>query len=84
MSKPNNPPETRFVDFSGMAEKWPSTHVSRKEVGKFTGGLLNPRTLANLDSLGQGPKKKIRLGNKLIAYPVDVFINWLNERIKGA
>lgn len=30
--------------------------IARGEVGKITGGLLHPRTCANLDSQGLGPK----------------------------
>jgi hypothetical protein len=72
--------EENKPDFSGMADKWPSEFVAREKVGDFTGGIIHPRTQANLDSLGDGPPEKIRLGRK-IAYPVRSYIKWLNERM---
>lgn len=67
------------ADFKKMAEKWPSSVVAREKVGEFTGGLLNPRTLANLDSLGRGPAGRIRFGRK-VAYDVNSLIAWLESR----
>lgn len=55
--------------------------VARRQLGQFTGGLIAPRTLANLDCLGQGPKERIRMGRK-VAYPRDAFINWLEGRLE--
>ncbi len=68
-------------DFTGMIDKWPSTMVARNEIDRFTGGLISPSTMANLDSQGKGPVK-IKLGKK-IAYPVEPFVEWLNRRIEG-
>ena len=65
--------------FQLMAEKWPSPFIARQEVERFTGGIVNPKYLANLDSQGKGPKGRIRVGRK-IAYPVSSFIVWLEER----
>jgi len=70
----------KTLDFSNMAKRWPSDYVSRERIGDFTGGLIHPRTMANLDCLGEGPAEKIRLGKK-IAYPVPALIQWLNRRI---
>ena len=70
----------KTLDFSNMATRWPSDYVSRERIGDFTGGLIHPRTMANLDCLGEGPAEKIRLGKK-IAYPVPALIQWLNRRI---
>ena len=67
------------VDFSVMAERWSSPFIARHEVERFTGGIINPRTLANLDSKGEGPKGRVRVGRK-IAYPVPNFIEWLESR----
>ena len=69
----------KMIDLSYLADKWPSGIVARTKVGEFSGGILNPRTLANLDSQGLGPKKRIQIGNK-IAYPVDSLIEWLQGR----
>lgn len=63
-----------------FVKNWNSPIVLRGHVNKFSGGLLNPRTLANLDSLGKGPKKRIIYSNK-IAYPTEVLASWLEERL---
>lgn len=66
------------VDFSGMADRWPSTMVAREKVEDFTGGIMNRRYLANLDAKGEGPPR-VRIGRK-IAYPVIDFVAWLEAR----
>ena len=70
-------------DLSKLKEKWPSSFVSRDKVGEFSGGILHPRTLANLDALGKGPKGRIRVNNKKIAYPVDQLIEWMQSRCQA-
>ena len=65
-----------------MAEKWPSPVVARDQVDRFSGGIINPRYLANLDSQGRGPGGRFRVGRK-IAYPVAEFITWLESRSTG-
>lgn len=62
-----------------LLAKWPSTIVAREEVGKLTGGLINPRTLANLDCRGEGVKGAFKIGKKVV-YPVKAFIAWLKQR----
>jgi hypothetical protein len=63
-----------------FVEKWGSPVVLRTEVGVFSGGLLHPRTLANLDSLGEGPLK-ITCGRKVAYRAVDL-ADWLRGKIK--
>lgn len=60
--------------------KWPAPVVARSEVRKFTGGIFSPRTLANLDSKGEGPRGRLRLGRK-VCYPKNELIEWLLERL---
>lgn len=67
-------------DFAKLGRAWPSPIVSRTEISKFSGGLLSPRTLANLDSLGDGPPRG-RCGRKVF-YPVDSLVAWLEARSK--
>jgi len=67
--------------FEEMEERWPSSIVARKKIGVFTGGLIAPGTLANLDSMGQGPDIKIRHGRD-ISYPVVSFVRWFRSRCK--
>lgn len=65
-------------DFSHMARKWPSSIVGRQQIREFTGGMLSPGTLANLDCQGIGPDGKIRIGKK-IGYVVAEFVPWLER-----
>jgi len=65
--------------FKILAQKWPSAIVARSEVGKFSGGLLNPRTMANYDSAGVGPKK-IKFGKK-VGYSAEDLIAWMETRL---
>lgn len=53
--------------------------ISRNQVGKLTGGAISPKTLANLDSLGLGPRERIKLGRR-VAYPTTVLLEWLEAR----
>jgi len=68
--------------FDQMAARWPSAIVARREVAKFSGGLLNPRTLANRDSLGDGPPR-IKMGSRQVFYPVSELVAWLRGRVQG-
>ena len=65
--------------FKEMADRWPSTILSRDQVSKFTGGLLSARYLANLDSKGLGPARIIKVGRKA-GYIVTDFVEWLEDR----
>ena len=67
-------------DLSQLAKSWPSPIVARSSIRDFSGGLILPGTLANLDSLGKGPAGKFRVGQK-VAYPVDEVIRWLESRL---
>ena len=66
-------------DLSFLSRNWTSEIVSRDAVEEFTGGIINSKTLANLDSKGIGPEGRIRIGRK-IAYRVKPFIQWLEDR----
>ncbi|WP_136796931.1 hypothetical protein [Desulfosediminicola ganghwensis] len=63
-------------------ESWPTTFIARKEVPKFTGGMIAANTLRNRDSQGTGPDGKFQLG-KQVGYPVDNLIDWLLENYQG-
>ncbi len=69
------------MNLEKLKERWPSSIVSRSKVGEFSGGLLNPKTLANADSAGVGPAGRIRCG-RLIAYDIDQLIMWMESRAK--
>lgn len=54
--------------------------LARQSVGKFTGGIIQPGTCANLDSRGLGPEGRFRVGKK-ICYSREAFLKWLEGRI---
>ena len=56
--------------------------VPRNKVGVLTGGLISPKSLANKDSLGLGPRKKVKFGGK-VCYPREALIEWILEQIEG-
>lgn len=64
-----------------LAENWPSPLVARdqQQLDRFSGGILNARTLANADCLGTGPKGRVRIGRK-VAYPVESLIQWMMDK----
>lgn len=64
--------------YDELRNKWPSALVARSEVGVFSGGVLSPRYLANLDSKKVGPPR-VRIGGK-VAYPVEGLIRWMERR----
>ena len=64
-----------------LVESWSSPLVARAEVGRFSGGLLHPRTMANLDALGEGPGK-ITIG-RMVAYDRDALAAWVESRVKA-
>lgn len=76
VTKPSN-----TFNFSELAEKWPSPLVARdqKQLDRFSGGILCARTLANLDSQGNGPKGRVKIGRK-VAYPTISLVEWLERR----
>lgn len=71
----------KTFDLNELAINWPSRIVPRDQkcLDRFSGGLLNQRSLANADCLGKGPRGKMRIGRK-VAYPVDSLIEWMKER----
>ena len=68
-------------DLTALADKWQSPLVARdqRQLDKFSGGLLNARTLANADSLGIGPKGRVKVGRK-VAYPVESLVAWMQSK----
>jgi hypothetical protein len=68
-------------NFSILAKTWPSPFVARQQIENFSGGILNSKSLANLDSLGHGPRGRFKVGRK-VAYPVSAVIAFLESRCK--
>ena len=69
----------KTFNFQSLADSWPSPVVARQELEKFSGGILNPKTIANLDSQGKGPAGRIRIGRK-IAYTASSLCEFLEQR----
>jgi hypothetical protein len=64
-----------------LRENWPSPSVKRKDIGKFSCGIINKNTIASLDSVGNGIKNRFRIGHE-IAYSVESVIEWLKTRME--
>ena len=64
--------------FEDLARSWDSAFVARTSLEKFSGGLLNPRTMSSLDCRGKGPFH-IKVG-RLVVYPKRDLINYLIQR----
>lgn len=62
---------------------WGAPFVCRdqRSLDRATGGLVHPRTLANLDSQGLGPAGKFRIGRR-VGYPAREFFQWFADRIE--
>ena len=67
--------------FNELKEKCKSEYVNRKQLWDLTGGIIHPRTVANLDSKGKGIKNAIIVGHKKL-YPIDGVIEWLETNSK--
>ena len=55
--------------------------ITRKKLHELTGGLVSEKTLANLDSLGEGIQPRMRIGGK-VAYPKEAAITFLKQRCR--
>jgi hypothetical protein len=45
---------------------------------KSLGGLIQAKTLSNIDNRGEGPMSKVRVGKKVL-YEREDFIDWLKK-----
>lgn len=52
----------------------------RKNTTELTGGLVHHRTLANLMSMGKGPKGTFRMGYKKVGITREAFLEWFEKR----
>ena len=70
--------ENRKPDLSALRKELPPfvsrTHPRFRELTGYS-----PRTVANMDCLGEGPEKRIILGN-VVAYERESLIEWLEAR----
>ena len=75
-------PTNSIPDFSQIIKNNPSGYILRKDLTEKTGGLLHGRTMANLDSLGQGIPGRIMIGNRKAAYPVQSVVEYLQKMVR--
>ncbi len=68
------------MTLQNLKDNWPSPIVARNQLAVFSGGLLNPKTIRNLDSMNKGIPGKLRL-NRKVFYPVDNVIQWMESQI---
>ncbi len=72
-------------DYRELARKWPSAIVARTEARAFSGGAIDGRTLANLESLKNGgadvdvPLPRLQIGPK-VCYPATALAEYLQRR----
>lgn len=64
-------------DFTHIRKNLPP-FLSRRSASAAIGGVLTPRTLANLDCTNNGPPR-IRVGRKVV-YETDKFFKWLESK----
>lgn len=67
------------IDLSAYAKAWSAPYVERQKLSEFSGGLIDPKTMANLDAQNKGPNGRIKVGNKII-YLVEELIRWMEAR----
>jgi hypothetical protein len=65
------------INFSDLIPKLP-VFIARDHVEEILGGIISSKTLANLDSLGAGPKR-MRMGRKVV-YRTEALLEWLARR----
>ena len=66
-----------------IVEGWfkDAPHVlSRAEVVRRTGGVLSAKTLANMDSRGDGINERYNVGRS-VCYPTPAVIDWVSKRL---
>lgn len=66
-------------NFSRIIESDKCGFIPREKIGDVTNGVLNPSTMAKLDSLGQGIKGRFRIGRK-VCYTPKAVVEFLNAR----
>ena len=61
-----------------LEERWGLPYVTRdtEEIRRATGLIYSKKSLANLDSLGEGPAGKFNYGRR-VAYPSRAFFEWV-------
>ena len=66
--------------FNELKERYKSEYVNRKQLWDLTGGIIHPKTIANLDFKGKGIKNAVIIGRKRL-YPINDVIGRVSEFI---
>ncbi len=66
--------------YSAIERSLPAVFTRRK-ASEAIGGLIAPKTFANLDAKGQGPFK-LYIGSK-VGYEKESFLKWLKQHIRS-
>lgn len=64
--------------FQALYDQMPE-FVDRQTASKMSGGIVAPGSMANADSLGEGPAVRVRTGRKVV-YPRFELVKWLASR----
>ena len=72
-------PKSTKPDLRSLADRWPSSLVSRQQVHNFSGGIITGKRMANLDSLGLGIADRLKIGRKTV-YTVQSLIQFFEAR----
>lgn len=74
-------PKTAILEaLNRLSDRWPSEFVARTKVGNFSGELIAPKTIANLDSTGEGPEGRVKMGSNT-GYIKESLIDWMAARL---
>ena len=67
-----------------ILSRCPGPVISRRQAAIVSGGMINERSLANIDSdkTKQGPVERIRVGRR-VGYTSRSFAEWLAARIEA-
>ena len=57
--------------------------IARTDVRAMVGMDIDERSLANLDSLGKGPRMRMRVGRRVV-YPTAYLLEWIEEKAEVA
>ncbi len=68
-----------MINLDKLKTNWKSPFVSRESLEKFSGGIINCRTMRNLDCQKKGIPNRFRIGRKIV-YSVDDVIDWLKSK----
>jgi hypothetical protein len=78
---PEKTDDTASEILKKIDEAWPSPIVLRKDIAKFSCGIISIKTLEKLDSLGKGIPNSIKINCRVVYTKKDALI-WINGRIQ--